>query len=50
MGWRLSLAIQFIPALIFGVGLPFLPETYGSTCTHKLEQELTFEPQTPLAR
>jgi len=27
MGWRLSLAIQFIPAFIFGVGLPFLPET-----------------------
>lgn len=28
VGWRFSLAVQFIPALIFAVGLPFLPETY----------------------
>jgi len=27
VGWRFSLAVQFIPAFIFGVGLPFLPET-----------------------
>ncbi|KUJ06685.1 general substrate transporter [Mollisia scopiformis] len=26
-GWRESVALQFIPALIFIVGLPFLPET-----------------------
>lgn len=26
-GWRISVALQFIPALIFMVGLPFLPET-----------------------
>ncbi|KAK5995356.1 MFS-type transporter oryC-like protein [Cladobotryum mycophilum] len=26
-GWRVSILIQFIPALIFGAGLPFLPDT-----------------------
>ncbi|KAI1757969.1 general substrate transporter [Xylaria castorea] len=27
ISWRFSLAINLIPSLIFGVGLPFLPET-----------------------
>lgn len=27
-GWRMSIALQFIPAIIFCMGLPFLPETY----------------------
>ncbi len=27
-GWRLSVAVQFIPAVIFMLGLPFAPETY----------------------
>ncbi|CAK7212218.1 hypothetical protein SCUCBS95973_001380 [Sporothrix curviconia] len=27
MGWRVSLAVQFVPAVIFMAGLPFLPET-----------------------
>jgi MFS family permease len=27
MGWRLSLSLQFVPAFIFAVGLPYLPET-----------------------
>ncbi len=27
VGWRFSLAVQFIPAFIFAVGLPWLPET-----------------------
>ncbi|PMD28902.1 general substrate transporter [Hyaloscypha variabilis F] len=26
-GWRLSVAIQFIPALFFVIGLPFVPDT-----------------------
>lgn len=25
--WRLSVAVQFIPALMFCIGLPFCPET-----------------------
>ena len=28
VGWRFSIAVQLIPALIFAIGLPFLPETY----------------------
>lgn len=27
ISWRFSLAINLIPSFIFGVGLPFLPET-----------------------
>jgi len=27
LGWRLSMSIQFIPAVIFMVGIPFCPET-----------------------
>jgi MFS family permease len=27
LAWRLSIAVQFIPAVIFMVGLPFVPET-----------------------
>lgn len=27
-GWRESVALQFVPALIFIIGLPFLPETW----------------------
>jgi hypothetical protein len=27
VGWRFSITVQFIPAFIFGIGLPFLPET-----------------------
>jgi MFS family permease len=26
-GWRVSLILQLVPALTFGVGLPFIPET-----------------------
>jgi hypothetical protein len=26
LSWRLSILVQFIPALIFCVGLPFCPE------------------------
>ncbi len=29
VGWRFSIAVQFIPAAIFAVGLPFLPESYA---------------------
>ncbi|KAJ9165792.1 General substrate transporter [Coniochaeta hoffmannii] len=27
VGWRFSIAVQFIPASVFAAGLPFLPET-----------------------
>lgn len=27
VGWRVALAVQFVPAVIFMAGLPFLPET-----------------------
>ncbi|OIW24738.1 general substrate transporter [Coniochaeta ligniaria NRRL 30616] len=27
VGWRFSIAVQLIPAFVFAVGLPFLPET-----------------------
>ncbi|CAK7218261.1 hypothetical protein SBRCBS47491_003450 [Sporothrix bragantina] len=27
IGWRVSMAVQFVPAVIFMAGLPFLPET-----------------------
>ncbi|OAA56554.1 General substrate transporter [Niveomyces insectorum RCEF 264] len=27
VGWRVSIAVQFVPATVFMVGLPFLPET-----------------------
>ncbi|OCK95736.1 general substrate transporter [Cenococcum geophilum 1.58] len=27
LGWRLSIAVQYIPALIFCIGVPFCPET-----------------------
>jgi hypothetical protein len=26
--WRLSIAMQFVPALLFMAGAPFLPERY----------------------
>lgn len=30
LGWRLTIAVQFIPAVILFAGLPFCPETYKS--------------------
>jgi hypothetical protein len=27
VGWRVSMAVQFVPAFVFAVGLPFCPET-----------------------
>lgn len=29
-GWRVSLLLQAVPALAFGAGLPFIPESYVS--------------------
>ncbi|KAH8899903.1 general substrate transporter [Thozetella sp. PMI_491] len=39
VGWRFSIAVEFIPAFIFMIGLPFLPETPRWLVEHgKFEQ------------
>ncbi|TAQ86715.1 hypothetical protein B7494_g4954 [Chlorociboria aeruginascens] len=39
-GWRLSILVQYIPGLIFCIGVPFLPETHADPSSDIVTVEL----------